>query len=195
MRAAYHSIDLARFALRPGEGRRLDAGGRSRAARARRRALRGRGRRRGRLGSTSRAPRRATRCGCGSRPTSPGPACAASRTPDLAVEVDAREVDQPGTRTRSCAAPTSKDDELDLGSGPTTPWRLRCPSSLSAGPTAGACARSAARPSTTPTRTQHRHEPGARSPLGENSANSLGPAIAVRRRLAPARRPAGPRSP
>ena len=82
-----------------------------------------------------------------------GPCMRCLEGADVAVEVDAREVDHPGTYDEELRSPYIEGDELDLAPGPTTPWRSRFPSSLFAGPTAGACARSAAFRSTTPIRT------------------------------------------
>jgi uncharacterized protein len=113
MGAAYHSIDLARFALRPGEGRRLDlsadpgqlelGGGRYSA-----------------VGDSVQARLDLSRTAAGyalrMRFTAhlSGPCMRCLGDADLAVEVDAREVDQPETSDEELRSPYVEGDELDL---------------------------------------------------------------------------------
>jgi uncharacterized protein len=115
MAAAYHSIDLARFALRPGEGRRLDlvadpgqlelAGQRYAAA-----------------GNSVDARLDLSRTAAGyavrMRFTAhvSGPCMRCLDDADVTVEVDAREVDQAGTQDEELRSPYVEDDQLDLGS-------------------------------------------------------------------------------
>ena len=68
-----------------------------------------------RRASTSRGPRPATRSACASSLTLAGPCMRCLEDADVAVEVDAREVDQPRTADEELPARTSTDDELDLG--------------------------------------------------------------------------------
>jgi uncharacterized protein len=115
MPAAYHSIDLARFALRPGEGRRLDLvtdpgrlelGGESYAV----------------AGDAVEARLDLSRTAAGyairMRFTAhvSGPCMRCLEDADVAVEVDAREVDQPGTQDEELRSPYIENDELDLRS-------------------------------------------------------------------------------
>ena len=96
MPAAYHSIDLARFALRPGEGRRLDlpadpgqlelGGGRYAVAGDSVQA---------RLDLSRTAAGYAVRMRFVAHVA--GPCMRCLEDADLEIEVDAREVDQPGT--------------------------------------------------------------------------------------------------
>jgi DUF177 domain-containing protein len=115
MAAAYHSIDLARFALRPGEGRRLDlvadpgqlelAGQRYTVA-----------------GNSVDARLDLSRTAAGyavrMRFTAhvSGPCMRCLDDADVTVEVDAREVDQAGTQDEELRSPYVEDDQLDLGS-------------------------------------------------------------------------------
>ena len=115
MPAAYHSIDLARFALRPGEGRRLDLvadpgqlelGGERYAA----------------AGDSVDARLDLSRTAAGyavrMRFTAhvSGPCMRCLEDAEVTVEVDAREVDQPGTQDEELRSPYVEQDELDLGS-------------------------------------------------------------------------------
>ena len=115
MPAAYHSIDLARFALRPGEGRRLDLA-------ADPGQLELGGERYAVAGDSVDARLDLSRTAAGyavrMRFTAhvSGPCMRCLEDADVAVEVDAREVDQPGTEDEELRSPYIEDDELDLGS-------------------------------------------------------------------------------
>jgi uncharacterized protein len=113
MAAGYHSLDMSRFALRPGEGRRLDLdvdpgpldlGGQRYAVR----------------GDTVPARIDLSRTAAGfavrMRFTAhvDGPCMRCLEDADVAVEVDAREVDQPQTDDEELTSPYISDDELDL---------------------------------------------------------------------------------
>jgi uncharacterized protein len=114
MPAAYHSVDLSRFALRAGEGRRLDLevdpgqlrlGGESYevagdSVAARLDVSRTAAAYAVRMRFTAHVSGRCMRC---------------LEDADVAVEVDAREVDQPGTEDEELRSPYIKDDELELG--------------------------------------------------------------------------------
>jgi uncharacterized protein len=112
MPAAYHSIDLARFALRPGEGRRLDleadpgqlelggeryvvAGGVSTC-----------------LDLSRTAAGYAVRMRFTARVS--GPCMRCLEEANVAVKVDAREVDQPDAKDEELRSPYITYDELDL---------------------------------------------------------------------------------
>jgi uncharacterized protein len=113
MPAAYHSIDLARFALRPGEGSRLDlpadpgrlelGGGRYDIA-----------------GDSVEARIDLSRTAAGYAVRMrfvahvAGPCMRCLEDADLEVQVDAREVDQPGTSDEELRSPYIEGDELDL---------------------------------------------------------------------------------
>ena len=115
MVAGYHSIDLARFALRPGEGRRLDLhtdpgplelGGQRYAVAgdsvdARLDVSRTAGGYAVRLRFTAHVAGACMRC---------------LEDADVPVEVDAREVDQPGSEDEELRSPYIEGDELELGS-------------------------------------------------------------------------------
>jgi uncharacterized protein len=113
--AAYHSIDLARFALRPGEGRRLDAvtdpgqlelgGERYTVAGDSVEA---------RLDLSRTAAGYAVRMRFTAQVS--GPCMRCLEDAEVTVEVDAREVDQPGTQDEELRSPYVEQDELDLGS-------------------------------------------------------------------------------
>jgi uncharacterized protein len=115
MAAAYHSIDLARFALRPGEGRRLDlvadpgqlelAGQRYTVAGDSVDA---------RLDLSRTAAGYAVRMRFTAHVSGPCMRCLDDA--DVTVEVDAREVDQAGTQDEELRSPYVEDDQLDLGS-------------------------------------------------------------------------------
>jgi len=113
--AGYHSIDLARFALRPGEGRRLDlhtdpgplelAGQRYAVA----------GDSLGvRLDLSRTAAGYAVRLQFTAHVAGPCMRCLADA--DVSVEVDAREVDQPESEDEELRSPYIEGDELELGS-------------------------------------------------------------------------------
>jgi uncharacterized protein len=115
MTSAYHSIDLARFALSPGEGGRLDLeadpgqlelGGERYAVAgssvpARLDLSRTAAGYAVRMRFTARVSGRCMRC---------------LEPADVAVEIDAREVDQPGTDDEELRSPYIDHDELDLSS-------------------------------------------------------------------------------
>jgi DUF177 domain-containing protein len=115
MAAAYHSIDLARFALRPGEGRRLDLeadpgqlrlGGERYAVGgdyvpARLDLSRTAAGYAVRMRFTAHISGRCMRC---------------LEDANVAVEIDAREVDQRGTEDEELRSPYIDHDELDLSS-------------------------------------------------------------------------------
>ena len=115
MAPAYHSIDLARFALRPGEGRRLDlvadpgqlelAGQRYTVAD-------------NSVDARLDLSRTATGYAVRMRFTAhvSGPCMRCLDDADVTVEVDAREVDQAGTQDEELRSPYVEDDQLDLGS-------------------------------------------------------------------------------
>jgi uncharacterized protein len=115
MAPAYHSIDLARFALRPGEGRRLDLaadpgrlelGGQAYAV----------------MGDSVDARLDLSRTAAGyavrMRFTAhvSGPCMRCLDEADVSVDVDAREVDQAGTQDEELRSPYIEDDQLDLAS-------------------------------------------------------------------------------
>lgn len=113
MAAGYHSVDLSRFALRPGEGRRLDLdvdpgeldiGGQ-------RYAIRGKT-------VPARLDLSRTAAGYAVRMRFighvDGPCMRCLDDADVPVEVDAREVDQPRTADEELRSPYITDDELDL---------------------------------------------------------------------------------
>jgi uncharacterized protein len=115
MPAAYHSIDLARFALRAGEGRRLDLA-------ADPGQLELGGERYAVAGDSVEARLDLSRTAAGyavrMRFTAPvsGPCMRCLSDAEVTVDVDAREVDQPGTRDAELRSPYIDGDELDLGS-------------------------------------------------------------------------------
>jgi uncharacterized protein len=115
MAAAYHSIDLARFALRPGEGRRLDLvtdpgrlelGGQAYAV----------------AGDSVDARLDLSRTAAGyavrMRFTAQvsGPCMRCLEDADVTVDVDAREVDQAGTQDEELRSPYIEDEQLDISS-------------------------------------------------------------------------------
>jgi uncharacterized protein len=113
MAAAYHSIDLARFALRPGEGRRLDLeadpgqlelGGE-------RYVVAG-----GSVSTRLDLSRTAAGYAVRMRFTAhmSGPCMRCLEEAKVAVKVDAREVDQPETQDEELRSPYITYDELDL---------------------------------------------------------------------------------
>jgi len=113
MAAGYHSVDLSRFALRPGEGKRvdlevdpgeLDLGGQAYSVR----------------GDTVDARLDISRTAAGYAVRMrfvahvDGPCMRCLATADVPVEVDAREVDQPRTADEELTSPYIDDDELEL---------------------------------------------------------------------------------
>jgi uncharacterized protein len=113
MAAGYHSIDLSRFALRPGEGRRLDLevdpgkldlGGQQYTVR------------RGALPARLDLSRTAAGYSVRMRFVADldGPCMRCLEDAEVAVEVDAREVDQPRTSDEELTSPYITDDELEL---------------------------------------------------------------------------------
>jgi uncharacterized protein len=114
MAAAYHSIDLSRFALRAGEGRRLDldvdpgqlslGGERYEVAEDAVSA---------RLDVSRTAAGYAVRMRFTAHVS--GPCMRCLEAAEVAVEIDAREVDQPGTDDEELRSPYVHDDELELG--------------------------------------------------------------------------------
>ena len=115
MPSAYHSIDLARFALRPGEGRRLDlvANPGQLELGGERYVVAGEGVQ-VRLDLSRTAAGYAVRMRFTAQVS--GPCMRCLENADVTVEVDAREVDQPGTRDEELRSPYIEDDELHLGS-------------------------------------------------------------------------------
>ena len=113
MPAGYHSVDLSRFALRPGEGRKLELdvdpgvlelGGQ-------RYVVRG-GAVPARLDLSRTAAGYAVRMRFAAHVD--GPCMRCLEDADDAGEVDAREVDQPRTADEELTSPYISDDELDL---------------------------------------------------------------------------------
>jgi uncharacterized protein len=113
MAAGYHSVDMSRFALRPGEGRRLDLdvdpgpfdlGGQ-------RYAVRG-DMVKARLDLSRTAAGYAVRMRFGAQVD--GPCMRCLEDADVALEIDAREVDQPATADEELSSPYISDDELEL---------------------------------------------------------------------------------
>jgi uncharacterized protein len=113
MGAGYHSIDLARFALRPGEGRRLqldaDPGPLELAGQ---RYVIGGGVVPTRIDLSRTAAGYAVRMRFVAHVDGPCMRCLADA--DVAVEVDAREVDQPQSPDEELHSPYSDGYELDL---------------------------------------------------------------------------------
>ena len=113
MPAGYHSVDLSRFALRPGEGRRLDLdvdpgkldlGGQQYSVRGN--AVDAR------LDLSRTAAGYAIRMRFIAHIDGPCMRCLADA--DVPVEIDAREVDQPTTADEDLTSPYITDDELKL---------------------------------------------------------------------------------
>jgi uncharacterized protein len=113
MAAGYHSVDLSRFALRPGEGRRLDldvhpgeldlAGQRYSVREDTVDA---------RLDLSRTAAGYAIRMRFVAHIDGPCMRCLADA--DVPIEIDAREVDQPRTADEELTSPYINDDELEL---------------------------------------------------------------------------------
>jgi uncharacterized protein len=158
MASAYHSIDLARFALSPGEGARLDletdpgqlelggeryvVAGSSVAARldlsrtAAGYAVR--------MRFTAHVSGRCMRC---------------LEAADVAVEIDAREVDQPRAEDEELRSPYIDHDELDLGSWAHDALALALPIQLLCRPDCrGLCPACGASLNDTDPE-EHRHDP------------------------------------
>jgi uncharacterized protein len=115
MAAAYNSIDLARFALRPGEGRRLDLvadpgqldlGGQRYTVAGDSVDVR--------LDLSRTAAGYAVRMRFSAHLS--GPCMRCLEDADVTLEVDAREVEQPGAQDEELRSPYIEDDQLDLGS-------------------------------------------------------------------------------
>ena len=129
MAAAYHSLDLARYALRSGEGRRLDLD-----------ANPGRvelgGHRYGVAGGAvpMRIDLSRTVSGYAMRMRFTahvsGPCMRCLEEADIAVEVDAREVDQGGTEDEELRSPYVEGDELDLAAWAHDALALALPAKL-----------------------------------------------------------------
>ena len=115
MASAYHSIDLARFALSPGEGRRLDL-------QAHPGPLQLGGQRYEVAGGSVPARLDLSRTAAGyavrMRFTAQvsGPCMRCLEAAEVAVEIDVREVDQRGTEDEELRSPYIDYDELDLSS-------------------------------------------------------------------------------
>jgi uncharacterized protein len=113
--ATYHSIDMARFALRPGEATRLDVDTEPG-------QLEYGGQRYGVAGESVSThvdlSRMATGYAARIRFTArvAGPCMRCLEDAEIAVDVDAREVDQPGTGDQELRSPYIDGDELRLGS-------------------------------------------------------------------------------
>jgi uncharacterized protein len=113
MAAGYHSVDLSRFALRPGEGRRLDLEvdpGKLYLA-GQRYSVRGDAVD-ARLDLSRTAAGYAIRIRFVAHVDGPCMRCLADA--DVSVEVDAREVDQARTDDEELISPYITDDELEL---------------------------------------------------------------------------------
>jgi DUF177 domain-containing protein len=113
MAAGYHSVDLSRFALHPGEGRKLDLdvdpgeldlGGQRYVIRGDTVSVR--------LDLSRTAAAYAVRIRFVAHVD--GPCMRCLEDADVAVDVDAREVDQPRTADEELTSPYITDDELDL---------------------------------------------------------------------------------
>jgi uncharacterized protein len=131
MTATYHSIDMASFALRPGEGQRLDLdtdpgqlelGGQPYVVAGESVPTR--------LDLSRMAVGYAARIRFTARVA--GPCMRCLEDAELAVEVDARAVDQPGTGDQELRSPYIDGDELRLASWAhdalalALPFRLLC---------------------------------------------------------------------
>src|SRR5215207_4357540 len=113
MAAGYHSVDLSRFALRPGEGRRLDVdvdpgeldlGGQRYAVREDTVSAR--------LDLSRTAAGYAVRMRFVAHVD--GPCMRCLQDADVPVEIDAREVDMPQAADEELVSPYITDDELEL---------------------------------------------------------------------------------
>ena len=113
MGAGYHSVDLSRFALRPGEGRRLDLdvdpgeldlGGQAYAVRGDAVSAR--------LDLSRTAAGYAVRMRFVAHVD--GPCMRCLEDADVPVEIDVREVDQPRTGDEELSSPYIESDQLDL---------------------------------------------------------------------------------
>jgi uncharacterized protein len=113
MAAGYHSVDLSRYALRPGEGRKLeldvdpgelDLGGQRYAVRGETVSVR--------LDLSRTAAGYAIRMRFVAHVD--GPCMRCLEDADVPVEIDVREVDQPRTADEELTSPYISDDELEL---------------------------------------------------------------------------------
>jgi len=115
MTSAYHSIDLARFALTPGEGSRveLDADPGQLELAGQRYVVAG-----DPVPTRLDVSRTAAGYAVRMRFTAhvSGPCMRCLEAAEVAVEIDAREVDQPGTDDEELRSPYVDHDELDLSS-------------------------------------------------------------------------------
>jgi uncharacterized protein len=113
MAAGYHSVDLSRFALRPGEGRRLDLDVDPGALDLGGQAYKVRGNTvSARLDLSRTAAGYAVRMRFVAHVDGPCMRCLGDA--DVPVEIDAREVDQPRTADEELVSPYISDDELDI---------------------------------------------------------------------------------
>lgn len=131
MGPGYHSVDLSRFALRSGEGRRLDLdvdpgkldlGGQQYAVRGNTVPVR--------LDLSRTAAGYAVRMRFVAQID--GPCMRCLEDADVAIEIDAREVDQPGTADEELISPYINDHELEVARWAhdalalTFPFQLLC---------------------------------------------------------------------
>lgn len=115
MAAGYNTIDLARFALSPGEGRRIDLDVPSDELElAGQRYEVGAGTIATRLDLSRTAGGHAMRLRFATRLT--GPCMRCLEEADVEVRVDAREVDQPSSGDEELRSPYVSEEELDIGS-------------------------------------------------------------------------------
>jgi DUF177 domain-containing protein len=156
--AGYHSIDLARAALRPGEGKRLDVqtdpgqlelGGQRYAVRGRSVDVR--------LDLSRTASGYALRMRFTVHVAGPCMRCLADA--DVPVEVDAREVDQPATGDEELRSPYVDGDELDLGAWAHDALALALPLQLLCRPDCSGLCPVCGVSLNDAHRTAHRHEP------------------------------------
>ena len=133
MAAGYHSVDLSRFALRPGEGRRLDLdvdpgeldlGGQRYSVRGDTVDAR--------LDMSRTAAGYAIRMRFVAHVDGPCMRCLADA--DVPVEIDAREVDQSRTADEELTSPYIIDDELELARWAHYALALALPIQLLCGP-------------------------------------------------------------
>jgi uncharacterized protein len=112
--AGFHSLDLARFALRPGEGRRLDVeADPGQLELAGQRYVVADGSVPARLDLSRTAGGFAVRMRFTAHVAGPCMRCLADA--DVPIEIDAREVDQPGSDDEELQSPYIDGDELALG--------------------------------------------------------------------------------
>jgi uncharacterized protein len=159
MGAGYHSIDLARFALRPGEGRRLelDADPGPLELAGQRYVIAG-GVVPTRIDLSRTAAGYAVRMRFVAHVDGPCMRCLADA--DVAVEVDAREVDQPPSPDEELRSPYIDGDELDLAGWAHDSLALALPLQLLCRPDCkGLCSVCGASLNDADP-AEHRHEPG-----------------------------------